>query len=410
MPYERLQPFDVAPYMSTQRTPSPMAAAIRCGSRVFLSAGTAVQADGSVAGLGDAAAQTHAALDGIEAALQAAGGSLRDVTKLTTSLVDRAHRKPVYEAIGQRLKDVFPVSTGLLVAGLSLPELMVQIDAEAVVGSPVQRLRIFEMKNWFGQEIAWQGAMVAAGDTELFMRGQTGSVLDGSGMAGPGRRPEDAAAQADLALTNLASLLREAGSGMDDVCKITVYISDRAYRGAVYPVIGRHFRGIHPVSTGLIVSGFARAEILFEIDAYVLRKQRAPHQRIRRYHSNAVRYGFGQQSIGCDFCMAVRAGDQVILRGQTGTDLNEVMQGASDAVAQAEQAMRNVTVLLGEAGAGVSDVVKATVFVTDRAFLPGVTDVVLRRLDGAAPCFSAMVVKGLASPELLMEVDITAVT
>jgi enamine deaminase RidA (YjgF/YER057c/UK114 family) len=242
------------------------------------------------------------------------------------------------------------------------------------------------------------------------MRGQTGSALDGSGMAGPGRRPEDAAAQADLALTNLASLLREAGSGMDDVCKITVYISDRAYRGAVYPVIGRHFRGIHPVSTGLIVSGFARAEILFEIDAYVLRKQRAPHQRIRRYHSNAVRYGFDQQSIDCDFCMAVRAGDQVILRGQTGTDLNEVMQGASDAVAQAEQAMRNVTVLLGEAGAGVSDVVKATVFVTDRAFLPGVTDVVLRRLDGAAPCFSAMVVKGLASPELLMEVDITAVT
>ena len=129
-----------------------------------------------------------------------------------------------------RLRDVFPVSTGLLVAGLPLPELMVQIDAEAVVGSPVQRLRTFEMNDWFGQDIAWQGAMVAAGKTELFIRGQTGSALDGSFMAGLGRRPEDAAAQADLALTNLATLLREAGSGMDEVCKITVYISDRAYR------------------------------------------------------------------------------------------------------------------------------------------------------------------------------------
>ena len=68
--------------------------------------------------------------------MHAAGGSLRDVTKLTTSLVDRAHRKPVYEAIGRRLKDVFPVSTGLVVAGLPLPELMVQIDAEAVVANP----------------------------------------------------------------------------------------------------------------------------------------------------------------------------------------------------------------------------------------------------------------------------------
>src|SRR6516164_2929866 len=117
----------------------PVASAIRRGSRVFLSGRSASQPDGSVTGLGDAAAQTHAALDSIEAALQAAGGSLADITKLTTSLVDRAHRKPVYEAIGQRLRDVFPVSTGLLVSGLPQPELIVQIDAEAVAGSPVQR-------------------------------------------------------------------------------------------------------------------------------------------------------------------------------------------------------------------------------------------------------------------------------
>jgi enamine deaminase RidA (YjgF/YER057c/UK114 family) len=404
MSCDRFLPFNAAPSM-----PSPVAGAVRSGTRVFLSGGSALQPDGRVAGLGDAAAQTDAALDSIEAALQAAGGSLSDITKLTTSLVDRAHRKPVYEAIGRRLRDVFPVSTGLLVAGLSLPELMVQIDAEAVVAPPVRRLRTFEMKHWFGQDITWQGAMVAAGETELFVRGQTGSALDGSFMAGPGRRPEDAAAQADLALTNLATLLREAGSDMDEVCKITVYISDRAYRGAVYPVIGRHFRGIHPVSTGLIVAGFARPEILFEIDAHVLRKLGGPHQRLRRYHSNAARYGFGQQSLDCDFCMAVRAGERVILRGQTGTDLNEVMHGAGDAVAQADQAMDNVGVLLDEAGASVADVVKATVFVTDRAFLPGVTDAVLRRLTGVTPCFSALVVKGLASPELLMEVDVTAV-
>jgi enamine deaminase RidA (YjgF/YER057c/UK114 family) len=403
VPYPRLQPFDAAPSNSM-----PIAGAVRCSSRVFLSGRSALQPDGSVAALGDAAAQTHAALDNIAASLQAAGGSLRDITRLTTSLVDRAHRKPVYETIGSRLRDVFPVGTGLLVAGLPLPELMVQINAEAVVGSPVQRLRTFEMKDWFGQDVGWQGAMIAASKTELFVRGQTGASLDGSFMAGLGRRPEDAAEQAELALSNLATLLREAGSGMDEVCKITVYISDRAYRTAVYPVIGRHFRNIHPVSTGLIVTGFARPEILFEIDAYVLRKQGTPHQRLRRYHSNTVRYGFAQQALDCDFCMAVRAGEQVILRGQTGTDLNEVMHGIGDPVTQAEQAMDNVAVLLGEAGVGMADVIKATVFVTDRAFLPGVTDVVLRRLHGVTPCFSAVVVKGLASPELLMEVDITA--
>lgn len=400
---------DTAPFLPGGRLPAPVAGAVRAGHRVFLSAGNAVRPDGTVAGMGDPAAQAHAALDGIEAALQAAGGSLADVTRLTTSLVDRAHRKPVYEAIGQRLRDVFPVSTGLIVAGLPLPELMVQIDAEAVIGTKVTRHRTFALNQWFGQDIAWQGAMVAATDTELFVRGQTGSSFDGHTMAGPGRRPEDAAAQADLALTNLATLLQECDSGLDEICKITVHISDRGYRSAVYPVIGRHLAGVRPVSTGLIVTGFARPEILFELDVQVIRKQGGPHARIRPYHSNVARYGLAQQTLGCEFCMAVRAGDHIRLRGQTGVDLNERMHGIGDAAAQAEQAMENVGTLLADAGASLADVTKATVFVTDRAFLAPVTERVLRRLGSATPAFSAVVLKGLASPELLMEVDISAV-
>ena len=389
------------------------ATAVRAGERVFLSAQSAVDADGAVAGLGDAAAQAHAAIDRIEAALAGAGGSLRDITKLTTCLVDRDHRKAVYSAIGRRLAGVFPVSTGLMVGGLPLPELMVQIDAEAVVTSPadpIRRHRTFELKDWFAQDIPWQGAMVASGSEEIFVRGQTGSSLDGKAMVGLARRPEDAGAQADLALSNLATLLGEVGAGLDDVCKITVYISDRAYRLAVYPMIGKHFRGIHPVSTGIVVPGFARPEILFELDAHVMRKNGgAPHRRVRPYHSRNARYGSEQQPLDCDFCMAVRAGRRVVLRGQTGVDLNEVMVGRGDAAAQAAQAMDNVATLLGEAGARLSDVVKASVFVTDRAFLAPVTQVVLGGLKDAAPAFSAIIVKGLASPELLMEVDITAV-
>lgn len=402
-------------YLAKGRDGASISSAVADASgRVFLSAQNALAEDGTVRGLGDPAAQAEATLDHIEAALAAARGSLRDITKLTTCIVDRDHRRAVYDTIGRRLAGVYPVSTGLVTAGLPLPEMMVQIDAEAVIArpgaSPVQRLRTFDLKDWFGQNIAWQGAMVAATEQEIFVRGQTGASLDGQSMAGPGRRPEDAAAQADRALSNLALLLEEAGSGMDDVCKITVYISDRAYRPAVYPVIGKHFRGVHPVSTGIIVPGFARPDILFELDAQVQRKRESrPHMRVRPYHSSVARYGTQQQGLDCDFCMAVRAGRHVILRGQTGVDLDEVMRGHGDAVAQAKQAMDNVETLLAEAGAQLTDVVKATVFVTDRAFLAGVSEVVLGRLEGVAPAFSAMIVKGLASPELLMEVDITAV-
>ena len=402
-----------AAYRPGTETPAPYADAVRAGERLYLSAQSGAQPDGMVTALGDAAAQTHAAIDRLEAGLSAAGGSLKDITKLTTSIVDRGHRREVYGAISRRLPDVYPVSTGLVVAGLPVVEAMVQIDAEALAplsaALAVKRYRRYDYPNWHGQNFSWQGSMVAAGSSELFIRGQTGSTFDGKSV-GLGRRPQDAAAQADLALSNLATLLQEAGSGLDDIAKITVYISDRAYRTAVYPMIGKHFRDIHPVSTGIIVQAFARPEILFEIDVHAFPKVAGqPHSRLRKYASKNARYGTELQPLDCQFAMAVCAGDRVVLRGQTGVDLDEVLHGPGDAVAQAKQAMANVAVLLGEAGARLSDVVKATVFVTDRALLAGVCDVVLGALSGVNPAFSALIVKGLASPELLMEVDITAV-
>ena len=414
MTVARFLPRRRAPYRPNADAPSPYMEAVRAGERIYLSAQSNARHDGKVGAPGDAVAQTNASMDCLEAALAAAGASLADITKLTTCIVDRSHRRAVYGTINRRLPSVYPVSTGLVVAGLPAPEMVVQIDAEAISpaagAGAVRRYRKYDYPNWHGQNFAWQGCMVAAGASELFVRGQTGSRLDGTGTVGLGRRPEDAAVQAELALSNLTILLKEAGCGLDDVAKITVYISDRAYRTAVYPMIGKHFRTIHPVSTGIIVQAFARPEILFELDVHALTKVSGqPHTRLRKYHSRSARYGGEQQPLDCDFCMAVRVGDRVILRGQTGMDLSEVLRGRGDASSQAEQAMDNVAVLLGEAGARLSDVVKATVYVTDRAFLPGVSDVILARLSGASPAFSAFIIKGLASPELLMEVDITAV-
>src|SRR5262245_34263983 len=414
MTVQRYLPCLRAPYRPGADTPNPYADVVRAGERIYLSAQGGAGQDGRIGAPGDAPSQTNAALDRLEMALAAAGASLAAIPKLTAPIIDSSHRKDGYGTISRRLRNVYPVSTGLIVAGLPAPDMVVQIDAEAICPSAgkalVRRHRRYDYPNWHGQNFSWQGCMVAVGGSELFVRGQTGSRLDGTGTVGSGRKPEDAAEQADLALSNLRVLLNEAGSGLDEVAKITVYICDRAYRAAVYPMIGKHFRGIHPVSTGIIVQAFARPEILFELDVNTLTKVSGqPHTRLRRYHSRSARYGTEQQPLDCDFCMAVRAGDRVILRGQTGMDLNEVLRGPGDANAQAQQAMDNVGVLLDEAGGKLSDVVKAAVFVTDRAFLPGVCDVVLTRLRGANPAFSALIVKGLASPELLMEVDITAV-
>jgi enamine deaminase RidA (YjgF/YER057c/UK114 family) len=103
---------------------------------------------------------------------------------------------------------------------------------------------------------------VVAGDT-VFLRGQVGQDLDTSESVGIG----DPAAQAEQAMRNIETLLREGGSGLQEICKIVIYLVDIRHREAVYGVVGRWLRGVHPVSTGLVVTALARPEWLVEIDA-----------------------------------------------------------------------------------------------------------------------------------------------
>lgn len=102
-------------------------------------------------------------------------------------------------------------------------------------------------------------AVVANGT--VYLRGQVGTDLEGN-LVGLG----DPAAQADQAMANVEQLLREAGSDLTHIVKTTIYITDARYREPVYQVVGRWLRGVHPVSTGVVVSGLAQPEWLMEID------------------------------------------------------------------------------------------------------------------------------------------------
>jgi enamine deaminase RidA (YjgF/YER057c/UK114 family) len=103
---------------------------------------------------------------------------------------------------------------------------------------------------------------VVAGDT-VYLRGQVGQDLDTSESVGIG----DPAAQAEQAMHNIELLLTEAGATLQDICKVVIYLTDIRYREAVYRVVGKWLRGVHPVSTGIVVSALARPEWLVEIDA-----------------------------------------------------------------------------------------------------------------------------------------------
>jgi len=62
--------------------------------------------------------------------------------------------------------------------------------------------------------------------------------------------------------------MEEAGGQMSDIVKLIVYVTDRGYREAAYPVIRSFFDEPRPCQTGLVVAGLARPELLIEIDAW----------------------------------------------------------------------------------------------------------------------------------------------
>ncbi|MFZ0387698.1 MAG: RidA family protein [Solirubrobacteraceae bacterium] len=107
---------------------------------------------------------------------------------------------------------------------------------------------------------------VVAGNT-VYLRGQVGQDLDTSESVGAG----DPAAQAEQAMSNIDRLLREAGSRLEEICKIVIYVTDIRYREQVYRVTGRWLKGVYPVSTGVVVTALARPEWLVEIDAIAVK-------------------------------------------------------------------------------------------------------------------------------------------
>ena len=102
--------------------------------------------------------------------------------------------------------------------------------------------------------------------TPVFIAGQV--ALDGAGkLVGEG----DAAAQAEQALQNLRTVVEACGGTIDDIVKITIFVTDAAYRPAVAAARQRFFpSGQYPASTYLVVSALAVPLLLVEIEAVAM--------------------------------------------------------------------------------------------------------------------------------------------
>ena len=104
-------------------------------------------------------------------------------------------------------------------------------------------------------------AVVAKG-TNVFLRGQVSQDLETRETLYVG----DPKLQTRKTMENIDLLLKEAGSCMDHVCRIVVYLVDIRYREKVYQEMGKWLKGVHPCSTGLVVPALVRPDWLVEIE------------------------------------------------------------------------------------------------------------------------------------------------
>ena len=104
------------------------------GRRIMLSGQVGVDAQERTVGPG-VAEQTATALDNVEKVLAAVGGDLSHVIMLRLYIVESARdqQEPIVEALRQRFAHNPPPSSWIIVSGLSLPEWLIEIEAEAVV-------------------------------------------------------------------------------------------------------------------------------------------------------------------------------------------------------------------------------------------------------------------------------------
>jgi len=135
---------------------------------------------------------------------------------------------------------------------------------------PHQRHRLHNVRDQHAERnIQSDMCSVVVSGERIFVRGQVGYTLHATerklvGLGDPG-------AQADQAMKNVRQLLEEVGARVEDICKVKVWVVDRAYFEPVMNVLGKHLRGVHAVYSEVIVDGLARPEMLVEIDVEVVR-------------------------------------------------------------------------------------------------------------------------------------------
>jgi enamine deaminase RidA (YjgF/YER057c/UK114 family) len=135
MAHRRIREFNTRDTYPEQKLDNDLAQAVVArGAVVYLRGQCPQDIDTGVnVAVGDPSAQAHKVMQNIRQLVEEAGGRMEHVVKLVVYLTDVRYREAVYRVMGEYIRGVHPVCTGLVVVALARPEWLVEIDATAVI-------------------------------------------------------------------------------------------------------------------------------------------------------------------------------------------------------------------------------------------------------------------------------------
>ncbi|WP_126979156.1 RidA family protein [Frigidibacter oleivorans] len=135
MAHTRIRSFNTRDTYPEQKLDNDLAQAVVARGRIIFLRGQCPQDLDSARNIDshDPVDQTHKVMQNIRQLIEESGGKMEHLTKLVVYLTDVRHREAVYRTMGEYIRGVHPVCTGLVVVALARPEWLVEIDATAVI-------------------------------------------------------------------------------------------------------------------------------------------------------------------------------------------------------------------------------------------------------------------------------------